>query len=232
MIRMHTERHRGERSGWLRAAVLGADDGVVSVASLMIGVAASSASRGSVLIAGVAGLVAGAMSMAVGEYISVSSQRDTELADLKREEAELAASPESELWELASIYERRGLDRELALRVAEQLTAADALTAHARDELGYEEATRARPLQAALVSAGSFALAACLPILAVGLASGPPRIPLIGVAALCGLAILGAAGGHLGGAPRAKASIRVLLGGSIAMGITAFVGKLIGGAGL
>lgn len=229
---MHRERHRGERSGWLRAAVLGADDGIVSTASLMIGVAAASASQRDVLIAGVAGLVAGAMSMAVGEYVSVSSQRDTEVADVRRERAEIAASPEAELRELALIYEKRGVDRDLAMRVAQQLSATDVLGAHARDELGYHEASRARPLQAAMVSAASFAMAACLPILALGLASGGLRIPFIGGAALCGLGILGAVGGHLGGAPQARASMRVLLGGSLAMGITALVGKLFGAVGL
>jgi vacuolar iron transporter family protein len=231
---MHGEMHRGERSGWLRAAVLGADDGIVSTASLMIGVAAASASQRSVLIAGIAGLVAGAMSMAVGEYVSVSSQRDTEDADLRREKAEIAASPESELQELASIYEKRGLDRELAMKVAQRLSAVDVLGAHSRDELGHLENSRARPLQAAMVSAASFAIAACLPILALGLASGGSRshrILFIGVSALFGLGILGAVGGHLGGAPRAKASIRVLLGGSVAMGITALVGRLFGAAG-
>lgn len=225
---MHGEKHRGERSGWLRAAVLGADDGIVSTASLMIGVAAASASQRGVLIAGVAGLVAGAMSMAVGEYVSVSSQRDTEKADVRRETEEIAASPEAELRELASIYEMRGLDRDLAMKVARQLSAAGALGAHARDELGHQEASRARPLQAALVSAGSFAVAACVPIVALGLASSGLRIPFIGGAALLGLGILGAVGGHLGGAPRVKASIRVLLGGSLAMGITALVGTLFG----
>lgn len=225
---MHTERHRGARAGWLRAAVLGADDGIVSTASLMIGVAASSAPRGDVLIAGVAGLVAGAMSMAVGEYVSVSSQRDTEEADLRRETAEIAASPETELQELASIYEGRGLDRALAMQVAVQLTAADALTAHARDELGLEDASRARPLQAALVSAVSFAAAACFPILTLIISPDRVRIPAIGLSALVSLGFLGAVGGHLGGAPKVKASVRVLLGGTIAMGITALVGMLFG----
>ena len=211
--------------------MLGADDGIVSTASLMIGVAAASASQRGVLIAGVAGLVAGAMSMAVGEYVSVSSQRDTEDADIQRETEEIAASPESELHELAFIYEKRGLDRDLAMKVAQQLSAADVLGAHARDELGHQEASRARPLQAALVSAASFAMAACLPILALGMASTGLRIPFIGGSALCGLGVLGAVGGHLGGAPRVRASIRVLLGGSLAMGITALVGRLFGAIG-
>jgi vacuolar iron transporter family protein len=228
---MHGEKHRGERSGWLRAAVLGADDGIVSTASLMIGVAAASASQRSVLIAGVAGLVAGAMSMAVGEFVSVSSQRDTERADVERETEEIAESPESELIELASIYEKRGLGRALAMQVAEQLSATDVLGAHTRDELGHLEASRARPVQAALVSAASFAVAACLPIMAMGLASRGSRIPFIAGSALCGLGVLGAVGGHLGGAPRAKASIRVLLGGCLAMVITALVGRLFGSIG-
>jgi VIT1/CCC1 family predicted Fe2+/Mn2+ transporter len=227
-VHMHGEKHRGERSGWLRAAVLGGDDGIVSTASLMIGVAAASASQRGVLIAGVAGLVAGAMSMAVGEYVSVSSQRDTEEADILRETEEIAASPEAELLELASIYEKRGVERDLAMKVAQQLSAVDVLGAHARDELGHLEASRARPLQAALVSAASFAIAAFLPILAMGLAPSDLRIPFIAGAALCGLGVLGAVGGHLGGAPRMKASIRVLLGGILAMGITALVGKLFG----
>jgi VIT1/CCC1 family predicted Fe2+/Mn2+ transporter len=229
--RAHGEKHRGERSGWLRAAVLGADDGIVSTASLMIGVAAASVSQRGVLVAGVAGLVAGAMSMAVGEYVSVSSQRDTERADIERETEEIAASPEAELQELAFIYEKRGVDRELAMKVAQQLSAADVLGAHVHDELGHREASRARPLQAALVSATSFAIAACVPILALGLASGGLRIPVIAGAALLGLGILGALGGHLGGAPRLRASMRVLLGGSLAMGITALVGRLFGAVG-
>lgn len=229
---MHGESHRGERSGWLRAAVLGADDGIVSTASLMIGVAAASASQREVLIAGVAGLVAGAMSMAVGEYVSVSSQRDTETADIRREREELTANPESELLELRAIYVKRGLDPDLAMKVAVQLSAADALGAHARDELGHQEALRARPMQAALVSAGSFAIAAGLPIAALGLGSGGLRIPLIAGSALGGLGILGALGGHLGGAPRGRAAIRVLIGGTLAMGITALVGRLFGVVGL
>jgi vacuolar iron transporter family protein len=225
---MHGEDHRGARSGWLRAAVLGADDGIVSTASLMIGVAAASASQRGVLIAGLAGLVAGAMSMAVGEFVSVSSQRDTEVADIRREMDEIATNPEMELRELASIYEKRGVDRELAMKVAVQLSAVDVLEAHTRDELGHRETSRARPVQAALVSAASFAIAACLPVLALGVSSERLRILAIGGAALCGLGVLGAVGGHLGGAPRLRASIRVLLGGSLAMGITALVGKVLG----
>ncbi len=228
---MHGETHRGGRSGWLRAAVLGADDGIVSTASLMIGVAAASASQRTVLIAGVAGLVAGAMSMAAGEYVSVSSQRDTEEADVRGEKAELAASPESELQELAGIYEKRGLDRDLAMQVARKLSAADALVAHSRDELGQMATSRARPVQAALVSAASFGLAACLPILTLGLVSSGPRIPYIGGSALLGLGVLGAAGGQAGGAPRVRGAIRVMLGGCLAMGITALVGRLFGVVG-
>ena len=231
-LRVHPETHLVDRIGWLRAAVLGANDGIVSTASLIVGVAAAAATQNEVLIAGVAGLVAGAMSMAVGEYVSVSSQRDTEEADMRRERAELATSPEAELQELASIYQSRGLDRDLAITVAKQLSAADVLGAHLRDELGHLDSSRARPLQAALVSAASFAVAALLPILALGLASNSLRIPVIAASALLGLGILGAVGGHLGGAPRARASIRVLVGGILAMAATALVGRLFGVVGL
>jgi VIT1/CCC1 family predicted Fe2+/Mn2+ transporter len=227
---LHRERHRFSRVGWLRAAVLGSNDGIVSTASLMIGVAASSASNSAVAVAGFAGLVAGAMSMASGEYVSVSSQRDTELADIRREERELATSPEHELDELTQIYVKRGLDTGLARQVAEQLTEADPLGAHLRDELGMSGVAPARPWQAAFVSAGSFALGAAVPLLTLLFASGDALIAAIAVAALLVLAVTGAIGGRLGGAPIGRAGARVLAGGAIAMAITALVGNLVGSA--
>lgn len=226
----HRERHRFTRIGWLRAAVLGANDGIVSTSSLMIGVAASSASNSAVAVAGLAGLVAGAMSMGVGEYVSVSSQRDTELADIRKEEHELARTPDLELNELTHIYVQRGLDPELARSVAEQLTEADPLGTHLRDELGITPATSARPWQAAFVSVVSFALGASIPLLALAATSGDARIPAIAGTALVVLAITGAVGGRLGGAPMTRAAFRVLLGGGAAMALTALVGNLIGGA--
>jgi VIT1/CCC1 family predicted Fe2+/Mn2+ transporter len=226
----HRERHRFERIGWLRAAVLGANDGIVSTASLMIGVAASSASTSSIAVAGLAGLAAGAMSMAVGEYVSVSSQRDTENADIRKEEAELKKSPDSELNELTHIYVQRGLEPELARSVAEQLTIADPLGAHLRDELGITHATKARPWQAAFVSVVSFGLGAAIPLLALAVAGGIDPIAVIAIAALVVLAITGAVGGRLGGAPVGRAAVRVLVGGGAAMAITALVGNLIGTA--
>lgn len=226
----HRERHRFERIGWLRAAVLGANDGIVSTASLMIGVAASSASTNAIVVAGLAGLAAGAMSMAVGEYVSVSSQRDTELADIRKEEAELARTPDLELTELTHIYVQRGLEPVLARAVAEQLTAADPLGAHLRDELGITHATKARPWQAAFVSVVSFALGAAIPLLALAVAGESNRIAAIAGAALVVLAITGGIGGHLGGAPVSRAALRVLVGGGAAMAITALVGDLIGTA--
>ncbi len=228
----HREAHRGGRAGWLRAAVLGADDGIVSTASLMIGVAATSASRTSVLVAGVAGLVAGAMSMAAGEFVSVSSQRDAEEADVSREKKELHADPHGELQELAQIYRKRGLDADLAAKVAEQLSAHDPLGAHLRDELGLVDETRARPLQAALVSAASFASLAAVPILALLVAPAPARIAAVAAVSLASLAALGALGGYLGGAPMLGAALRVTLGGGVAMVITALIGHLLGVAGL
>lgn len=228
----HGELHRGRRSGWLRAAVLGADDGVVSTASLIIGVAAASAPKEATLVAGVAGLVAGALSMAAGEYVSVSSQRDAELADIGREKQELAADPSGELKELTRIYQKRGLDPELATKVAEQLSANDRLKAHLRDELGLEEATRARPLQAAAVSAASFASLAVLPILALLVAPASLRIGAVALVSLMSLGALGGLGGHLGGAPTGRASLRVMLGGGAAMAATAAIGHLLGIAGL
>jgi VIT1/CCC1 family predicted Fe2+/Mn2+ transporter len=230
--RANKQDHLSGRGAWLRAAVLGADDGVVSTASLIIGVAASSASREAVLVAGVAGVVAGAMSMAVGEYVSVSSQRDIEKADVALESRQLAESPEDELAELAGIYEKRGLDPHLAKQVAEQLSAGDRLTAHLRDELGFRDATRARPLQAAVVSAASFTSLAVLQIVVVLVAPGEIRIAAVATAALASLAGLGALGGQLAGAPRLRAALRVLLGGGLSMTVGALVGKLIGAARL
>ena len=222
------ERHRSSRGGWLRAAVLGADDGVVSTTSLMLGVAAASTSAQSVLVAGVAGLVAGAASMAAGEYVSVSSQRDAERADVAREKQELASNPKGELHELVAIYRERGLDAELARKVAEQLTARGELAAHLRDELGIADSSRARPLQAALVSAASFASLATLPIAAQLLAPAAWRIGAIAGTGLLSLALLGGLGGHLGGAPVLRAAIRAVAGGGFAMAITAVIGRLLG----
>jgi VIT1/CCC1 family predicted Fe2+/Mn2+ transporter len=224
----HRERHRFSRIGWLRAAVLGANDGIVSTASLMIGVAAASASNSEVAVAGLAGLVAGAMSMAAGEFVSVSSQRDTELADIRREERELSATPELELDELTQIYVKRGIDPELARQVATQLTASDPLDAHLRDELGMTAGVAARPWQAAGVSAVSFAAGAAVPLLTLLAVSGDARIPVIAGVALVVLAIMGAIGGRLGGAPMLRAATRVLAGGGLAMALTALVGNLLG----
>jgi VIT1/CCC1 family predicted Fe2+/Mn2+ transporter len=211
----------------LRAAVLGSDDAIVSTASLMIGVAASSASREAILVAGVAGLVAGAMSMAVGEYVSVSSQRDAEEADIALEKRELAGQPQAELRELAAIYVKRGLEKELAMRVAEQLSAHDRLGAHMRDELGIDQRSLARPLQAAWISAASFASFALVPILAMLVAPPPLRILVIAAVSLSSLAGLGAFGGHLGGAPLVRAALRVTIGGALAMAVTAAIGRIL-----
>lgn len=224
----HGERHRLGRAGWLRAAVLGSNDAIVSTASLLLGVAASSASKDAILVAGVAGLVAGSMSMAVGEYVSVSSQRDAENADIARERKELAEVPEIELDELTMIYQRRGLDATLARQVAVQLTAHDGLGAHMRDELGIDHATLARPLQAAWISALSFASFAFVPIAALLVAPATMRIPLIFGVSLASLAGLGALSGYLGGAPVARAAWRVTIGGALAMGLTAGIGHLLG----
>lgn len=226
--KVHAERHRSGRASWLRAAVLGSDDAIVSTASLMLGVAASSAEKGAILLAGVAGLVAGAMSMAVGEYVSVSSQRDAEQADVAREQRELEAQPLAELDELARIYVQRGLDEELARRVAEQLSARDRLGAHMHDELGINQAALARPLQAAWISAASFALSGTVPILALVVAPDALRLPLIAAVSLASLAALGAFGGRLGGAPLGRAALRVTLGGALAMAVTAGIGRLFG----
>ena len=224
----HKEQHRTNRIGWLRAAVLGANDGIVSTASLVIGVAAASAARSEILLAGVAGLVAGAMSMAAGEYVSVSSQSDTEHADLDRERRELAADPEVELDELAAIYESRGLDAPLARQVAEKLTAHDALSAHARDELGISQTVTARPVQAALVSAGTFAVGAAMPVLTVLLATDRSRIAVVALMSLVFLALLGSVGAHAGGASVGTGAIRVTFWGAMAMAITAAIGALFG----
>jgi VIT1/CCC1 family predicted Fe2+/Mn2+ transporter len=226
----HRERHRSERIGWLRAAVLGANDGIVSTASLVVGVAAANATRADVMVAGVAGLVAGALSMAAGEYVSVSSQADTERADLARETEELATIPAAELDELTGIYVARGLDPSLARTVAEQLTAKDALKAHARDELGLVEEMAARPLQAALASAATFAVGAALPLLTVVIAPvGAMSAVVAGVSLVC-LAGLGALAAQAGGASAAVGATRVAFWGAIAMALTAAVGWLFGAA--
>lgn len=225
---VHGEAHKSDRSNWLRAAVLGSDDAIVSTASLMIGVAASSASNRVILVAGVAGLVAGAMSMAVGEYVSVSSQRDAERADIQREKEELSGQPQAELHELAGIYEKRGLEKGLALKVAEQLSTYDRLGSHLQDELGIHPASVARPLQAAWISAASFALFACIPIMALLIAPTALRIAAIAVLSLASLATLGALGAHLGGAPLGRAALRVTIGGSLAMAVTAAIGRILG----
>jgi VIT1/CCC1 family predicted Fe2+/Mn2+ transporter len=221
------EMHRSGRVGWLRAAVLGSDDAIVSTASLMIGVAASSASHGVILVAGVAGLVAGAMSMAVGEYVSVSTQRDAEQADIEREKRELTGQSQAELQELALIYVKRGIEQDLAMKVAEQLSARDRLGAHIRDELGINQSSLSRPMQAAWISAASFALFAMVPIAALLIAPALLRIPLIAALSLVSLAVLGALGGHLGGAPLGRASLRVTLGGALAMAVTAVIGRIL-----
>lgn len=222
------ETHAVERIGWLRAAVLGANDGIVSTASLIVGVAASSADKGPILIAGVAGLVAGAMSMAAGEYVSVSSQADTESADLARETKELAEQPEFELAELTGIYRARGLDEALARQVAEALTANDALAAHARDELGLAEMHRARPVQAALTSAATFAVGAGLPLLAALLLPLGSLAIGVSLAALVFLMLLGAVGARAGGAPIGRSVLRVAFWGVLAMAATYAIGSLFG----
>jgi VIT1/CCC1 family predicted Fe2+/Mn2+ transporter len=229
MSRLHLpETHLVARIGWLRAAVLGANDGIVSTASLIVGVAAAAATRNDVLIAGVAGLVAGAMSMAAGEYVSVSSQSDTEHADLARERKELSESPEFEREELAEIYVKRGVDKALALQVAQQLMAKDAISAHARDELGISEVTTARPVQAALTSAATFAVGAAMPLLAVVIAPPNALVPIVSVASLVFLALLGAVGARAGRANVWRATARVTFWGALAMALTAMIGKLFG----
>ncbi len=220
--------HVVNRIGWLRAAVLGANDGIVSTASLIVGVASATSGPSEILVAGVAGLVAGAMSMAAGEFVSVSSQADAESADLDRERSELVANAAAETRELADIYVERGLDRDLAGKVAEQLMAHDALGAHAREELGISEITTARPVQAALASASSFATGAAIPLLAVVLAPHNIVTPVVAGVTLIALAVLGTLGARAGGAGVAKAAIRVTFWGAIAMAITAGIGALFG----
>ncbi|KON80684.1 VIT family protein [Azoarcus sp. PA01] len=226
--RHHTERHRTDRIGWMRAAVLGANDGIVSTASLVVGVAAASPDRGAVLVAGVAGLVAGAMSMAAGEYVSVHSQADAENADLSRERTELERQPIAEHRELAAIYIARGLEPDLAHQVADQLMAHDALGAHARDELGISETLSARPVQAALSSAASFAVGAALPLAVTALAPAPGLMAWVSGTSLAFLALLGAVAARVGGAPVPIAGWRVTFWGALAMAITAGVGALFG----
>ncbi len=227
-FRSHPERHAVSRIGWLRAAVLGANDGIISTASLIVGVAASGADKPAILISGGAALVAGAMSMAAGEYVSVSSQSETERADLAKERKELTEQPEMERRELADIYVRRGLDESLALQVADQLMAHDALDAHARDELGMSEIATARPLQAAFTSAITFSAGALLPLALVSALSRHGLIPLIIAATLLCLAILGALGARAGGAPLTRSIIRVSFWGALALAVTAGIGRLFG----
>jgi VIT1/CCC1 family predicted Fe2+/Mn2+ transporter len=228
MARIHREAHRVDRIGWLRASVLGANDGIVSTASLVLGVAASHTSREAVLIAGVAGLVAGAMSMAAGEYVSVRSQADTEAADLKRERAELAADVGAEERELASIYVKRGLDAPLARQVALQLMAHDALGAHARDELGITSVVTARPVQAAMASAASFTAGAALPLAMAALVPASALTGAVAAGSLVFLATLGALAARTGGAPVLTSALRVTFWGALAMAVTAGVGAVFG----
>ncbi len=227
-LRLHPENHLVTRIGWLRAAVLGANDGIISTASLIVGVAAAAAAQNDVLIAGAAGLVAGAMSMAAGEYVSVSSQSDTERADLARETKELRESPASELDELAEIYFKRGVDAALARQVAQQLMTKDALGAHARDELGISDITTARPVQAALTSAATFSVGAAMPLLMVVVAPAAVLVPVVSVASLAFLAVLGAIGAKAGGADIMRATARVTFWGALAMALTAGIGKIFG----
>ena len=222
------ERHRNQHSGWLRAAVLGANDGIVSTASLIVGVAAASASHAGILTTGIAGLVAGAMSMAAGEYVSVHSQADTEKADLKRERMELDADRPSELRELTAIYVARGVERNLAQQVAHQLMEHDDLGAHARDELGISDNGNARPIQAALSSATSFAVGAMLPLVVTALAPQQALIPAVSVASLLFLALLGAVAARIGGAGMLLAASRMTFWGALAMGMTAGAGRFFG----
>ena len=230
MSRLHSENHLVARIGWLRAAVLGANDGIISTASLMVGVASAASSSSEVMVAGVAGLVAGAMSMAAGEYVSVSSQSDTEKADLAREREELAVQPEFELEELTQIYVERGVAPALARQVAEQLMARDALGTHAREELGITDMTTARPVQAALTSAATFAAGAALPIVTATLAPASHLVAIVSGMSLIFLAVLGALGARAGGAAILHPTIRVAFWGAFAMGLTAAVGALVGKA--
>ena len=224
----HSENHNVERIGWLRAAVLGANDGIISTASLIVGVAAAAAKPGDILLTGIAGLVAGAMSMAAGEYVSVSSQSDTERADLARERVELAGDVDFEREELAQIYVKRGVDHELAVKVAAQLMAKDALGAHARDELGISEISTARPVQAALTSAATFAVGAAMPLLMVMISPVDKLVLAVSVASLGFLALLGAVGAKAGGADVITGTARVTFWGALAMAATAGIGKLFG----
>lgn len=224
----HSEGHLSHRGGWLRAAVLGANDGILSTAGLVLGVAAADASTSAIATAGIAGLVAGALSMAAGEFVSVSSQRDVEMADLRLEERELAEDPDGELRELAGIYQARGLSPALAQQVAEELSAGDRLAVHARDELGFDEGTMAKPLQAAWSSAISFSLGALVPLLAITLAPDAIRIALTVVITLIALGALGAVGARLGGAPLMRAALRVAAWGAVAMALTYAIGALVG----
>jgi VIT1/CCC1 family predicted Fe2+/Mn2+ transporter len=226
--RAHRESHVAERIGWLRAAVLGANDGIVSTASLIVGVAAASQGKPAIMVAGVAGLVAGALSMAAGEYVSVSSQADAEKADLARETRELAEQPDAEMAELVGIYTRRGLEPELARQVAQQLTAKDALGVHAREELGISDLTTARPLQAAFASALTFSAGAALPLVVAGLAPIAWTVVLVSIASLLSLALLGGVGARAGGAPILKPVMRVTFWGAIALAVTAGIGRVIG----
>jgi VIT1/CCC1 family predicted Fe2+/Mn2+ transporter len=230
MRRRHTEHHRTDRIGWLRAAVLGANDGILSTASLVVGVAAAEITRQNILVAGVAGMVAGAMSMAAGEYVSVHSQADQEEAELALETSELANDPKGELKELTGIYVARGLDAELAHQVAMQLTKHDALGTHARDELGISTTLSAQPIQAALASAASFGVGAILPILVVLIAPEKMIVPLVASSSLIFLAGLGGLAAHAGGAPVLRGAARVTFWGTLAMALTAGVGKLFGTA--
>jgi len=230
MNRSHTENHLVSRIGWLRAAILGANDGIVSTASLIVGVASASAGRSEILVAGIAGLVAGAMSMAAGEYVSVSSQSDTEKADLERERLELETQPEFEREELAQIYVARGLDSDLAHKVADQLMAKDALGAHARDELGISDVMTAKPIQAALTSAATFSVGAILPLIVVSISPISILVATVSIASLFFLAALGALGARAGGADTTKATLRVSFWGALAMALTAAIGSLVGTA--
>ena len=225
---LHHERHRIQHIGWLRAAVLGANDGIVSTASLIVGVAAANATHSSILVAGIAGLVAGAMSMAAGEYVSVSSQADTERADMERERIELESDEEHEREELTAIYVRRGLEPELATQVAKQLMAKDALAAHLRDELGISEVSTARPIQAALTSAATFAIGAALPLLVVVIAPLPQLVPTVMGTSLLFLALLGMLSAYTGGARLGIGALRVTFWGALAMALTAAIGWLFG----
>ena len=227
-LHIHTENHLVKRIGWLRAAVLGANDGIVSTASLIVGVASASAASHDILIAGVAGMVAGAMSMAAGEYVSVSSQADTEQSDLARERRELDDDPEAELNELTQIYVQRGVDRTLAREISIQLMKKDALGTHAREELGISEMTAARPVLAAFTSAGTFSLGAILPLLTALICPADILIPAVSVASLIFLGLLGAIGAKAGGANIPKATMRVMFWGALAMALTAGIGTLFG----